>query len=372
MRICFVIGSLDRAGAERQLLLVAGALRARGHDVGLVVLHAGGELLDQAYDLGLKVFEGRRALESYFGLRSILKRRQVQVVYSFMPLACIVSTFASVRLQSVVRVWGIRSADMNLGLYGLKARVARRVASLLSGRTHTIIANSEAGKRFHVGLGYPVDRVQVVPNGVDCSKFEIDASLRRRFREAHGFVDSDLLVGMLARFDPIKGQRDFVESMAVVRKTYPDVKTLLIGGGDEQFRASVRELLERKLAGDEFVILGSTDSPEEVLNGLDVLVISSQSEGSPNVALEAMACGVTVVGYPVGDLAQMVVPPCRISDQHHPDSLAIEIIGALAANPTVESRQRLRDHVRTNYSVELMVDRTESLLLAALADSRKS
>jgi len=100
-----------------------------------------------------------------------------------------------------------------------------------------------------------------------------------------------------------------------------------------------------------------------VYNAFDILCSASATEGSPNVVLEAMACGVPCVVTDVGDSARIVADTGIVVPSQDPGALAEGLAAMLARLPTVES-DRLRRRVETYFSVEAMVDATERALLA--------
>jgi glycosyltransferase involved in cell wall biosynthesis len=108
----------------------------------------------------------------------------------------------------------------------------------------------------------------------------------------------------VAKLSPVKGHRHFLEAAASVSRAYGDVRFLVVGDGPERARLE-RTAGELGISG-KVRFLGVRDDVPAVLKLMDVLVLSSLSEGSPNVVLEGMASGVPIVGTRVGGVPELV------------------------------------------------------------------
>jgi len=107
---------------------------------------------------------------------------------------------------------------------------------------------------------------------------------------------------MLGRFDPMKGNDEFLKIFAGLAQSNPNIQALVVGS---KSTAEAREYLEKAAhlgVASRLTLLDSTEHPESMLNALDVLVSASLSEGLPNVVLEALLCGTPCVAYEVGDI----------------------------------------------------------------------
>src|SRR5205085_157391 len=104
---------------------------------------------------------------------------------------------------------------------------------------------------------------------------------------------------------PVKRFDRFLDAVALARRAAPGLKALLVGEGPD------RDALERHAAAlglfpDHLAFLGRRGDVPRLLRQADVLVLTSDYEGCPNVVLEAMAAGVPVVTTPAGDAGRVV------------------------------------------------------------------
>ena len=163
-----------------------------------------------------------------------------------------------------------------------------------------LVADGWAAANLPALVGRPV---QAVPKGVDAELFRPDGpDVRARLGLA-----SRRIVLSVGRFVPIKNMALLVDALAGMRQADPTVHLLLVGEGPE------RRVLEQQAArlgvADAVTFAGYV--PQEHIapyyRAADVFALASEFDNSPNVVLEAMACGVPVVATDVGGVAEYVV-----------------------------------------------------------------
>jgi glycosyltransferase involved in cell wall biosynthesis len=140
-------------------------------------------------------------------------------------------------------------------------------------------------------------RVRVIPNGVDTEVFR-PTDRRRELRADFSLPADGIIIGNVARLDPVKNHTVIFRSLARLRSTGVEPFLLLIGEGSERDRLE-RDIRASGLAG-QVRLLGQSDRVPELLNCMDIYVQSSLYEGFSNTVLEAMACGLPVVATRTG------------------------------------------------------------------------
>jgi glycosyltransferase involved in cell wall biosynthesis len=255
-------------------------------------------------------------------------------------------------------VWGLRASNMPLSQYDWASRFSSWAEARLAGGVDLIITNSEAGRRHALSQGFSADLLRVVENGFECHLWRRDPTAGRRFREAHGIATEAPLIGIVGRLDPVKGHAVFLRAAALFHEVRPGVRFAVVGSGP----------LERALkaqAAEGGARLSIHWIPEQsemvpVYSALDALVSASWSEGFPNVVAEAMACGLRPVVTDAGDSSRVVGPCGWVVPPGDAEALGDAMARAL--DPESATRPDPRAYVETTFSVERLVDRTESLL----------
>lgn len=192
-----------------------------------------------------------------------------------------------------------------------RSRLRRRLMVKAVNRAARVFAVADSLRRHLAHLGADENKITVVGNGVDTEKFQPLEKLAVR-RRLDIPADSPVLItvgGLVER----KGFHRVIECLPSLRKKFPDLRYLIVGGacaeGDwsERLRQQVRELgLEEAV-----YFLGALPSEElkVPLSAADLFVLASGNEGWANVILEAMACGLPVVATEVGGNSEVICAP---------------------------------------------------------------
>lgn len=369
LSVAFLIRRLDPGGAQRQLSLLARALQQRGHDVHVIVLYGGGqleqELIDAGVGLHIQAKRGRWDLPGFLA-RLVRTGRAIRpdVVYSFLDMSNILALAIYPLIGRPRLVWGIRAAFMDMRNYDWLTRMLPWVEARLSRFADAIIANSEAGARWARERGMPAQRVAVVFNGIDMVYHRRDAAARAQLRRQLDVSDDTLLVGHVGRLDPIKDHATLLRAFARVSTPQRALRFICVGDGDTRYRSALQALsADLKLDG-RLVWAGERHDMRDLYSAMDVLCLSSISEGFPNVLCEAMACGLVCVTTDVGDAAHIVGNLGEVVPPGDWARLAVAIERAIARLLTEPDLARqVRDRVETLCSQEQMVRHTERILI---------
>ena len=162
-----------------------------------------------------------------------------------------------------------------------------------------LIADGWAAVHLPSMVGRPVHNV---PKGVDAALFRPDGP---DVRAKLGLADRRVVLSV-GRFVPIKNMPLLVDALARMRKTDSDVHLLLVGEGPEQ--QALRQQAARLGVSDAVTFAGYVpqDQMAPYYRAADVFALASEFDNSPNVVLEAMACGLPVVATDVGGVAEYV------------------------------------------------------------------
>jgi glycosyltransferase involved in cell wall biosynthesis len=231
------------------------------------------------------------------------RRRRYDVLLASWAFPDGVGAVALARLLGVPAVVKVHGTDMNV--LARQPWVARNLRWALP-RARRVVAVSRALGEVVASFGVPRERIDVVPNGVDPELFRPQDRVAARAELGHA-GDARRWLLYVGRLEEGKGVLDLVEAFALLSRRRPDVRLVVVGDG------SARAALDRAsgLLGDRVVLAGRRPL-EEVprwMAACDALVLPSWAEGTPNVVLEALACGRRVVATAVGGTPDVVTGP---------------------------------------------------------------
>lgn len=212
------------------------------------------------------------------------------------------------RKLNVPAVISVRGSDLKAlpaaGAIRRKTETALREAA-------AVLAVSQDLAHCALALGARPDRIHLVRNGVDREVFHPEE--KAAARTALNFPADARLVLFVGNLLPVKGVSSLVEAIATLRRQGAGNLQLAIVG-DGNLEPLLREQAGAVGLGTSVHFLGQR-RPAEIarwMNAADLLCLPSESEGLPNVALEAFSCGCPVVGTSVGGTPELVVPGCGL------------------------------------------------------------
>ncbi|HWP47315.1 MAG TPA: glycosyltransferase [Candidatus Limnocylindrales bacterium] len=360
-RILFHIHALRTGGAERQLALLVKGLVARDVEPHVVTLYPGGSFWEKLRTWGkVHLISLNRKSKWDFSviprLAKYIKTNNIDLIQGWMPPA---NTFAVIAGLITWRpvVMGVRAS--NAGYPTLRSKLYLHTDGLL-GRwmARAIVCNSERGRLYHVGIGYPKNKLLVIPNGIDIPEdYKFPPPL------AH---EPPWHIGMLARFDPMKDHPTMFQALRILLDHGEKVILHLYGDGPVDYRTELM-ILAKNLGISECVKwYGPVEDIWSVLADMDILASSSYGEGMSNALLEGMAAGRIIVATDVGDARALLggshglcgyLVPAK-----NPEALAFAIKKALK-NPEKARQyaQRAQSIVREYYDKTIMIERYHHL-----------
>jgi len=166
-------------------------------------------------------------------------------------------------------------------------------------------------------LGLPFELMHPVPNSTDSGHFDPalyqdkTPELRLALRSRYNLPESALVIGVIARMNKWKGQRELIEAMAGLIGRYPDLHLLMVGGASDpqEFSAYEKQLSELsvKLGVNDHVIFGGRfKDVRPVLLGLDMFALPSYAEPFGLAITEAMAMEVPVIACNSGGVPDII------------------------------------------------------------------
>jgi glycosyltransferase involved in cell wall biosynthesis len=365
------IRSLSIGGAERQVALLAAGLAARAHEVTIVLFYGNGEtealLTDTKVRLVTLDKTGRWDLGALLRLRKFLIGEQPDILYAFLPTQTTLAALLLPRRSPTRLVFGSRATAMDLTRYDWLSALTYKTEKWLSGRADLIIANADQVRDDAVARGLPAERMAVVYNGIDVERMRPGRESGMRVRRSLGIEETDFVIGIVARLDPMKDHETFLRAAAGHLQDQPDARFVCVGQGAAAYQEHLRDLAKTLGIDSRVIWTGTRTDMTDIYNAFDIATSSSAfGEGFSNSIGEAMACGIPVVATDVGDSGRIVGDSGEIVPIRQPEALAAawaRLRQRMTKEPQVGAFARAR--IVENFSVNAMVENTESLLLSA-------
>jgi glycosyltransferase involved in cell wall biosynthesis len=307
MKIIQTCGSRSWGGLEMETLKIADALSKRGHAVTLVC----------SPDLAMTHYAQGGSIELFpilrggrHGLGDI--GRMIHLINSMKP--DVIHTHLSHDMWTVVPA--MRRAQSK-ARYLLTKHMSSRVIKkdplhrMLYNRLDVVIAISDIIHRNVLETcPVPPEKVHTLINGVETDKFDPCKVDRAMSRDDLGIKADEIVIGMIGRLTPGKGQREFLRAARIVldRSTLP-CRFLMVGDvsyGEENYEKEVRNLIESLNLGNRLIMQGFTRDVTRLYAAMDILAFPSYDESLGSVLLEAMAMALPVVGSNSGAVPELV------------------------------------------------------------------
>lgn len=261
----------------------------------LVAAPADGPYFGRLTGLGVEVMVlslNRLHLRTLASLVRLVRQRRIQVIHSHGKGPGLYGRLVAwwTGLPAVHTFHGIHYERYSRLGQVLYLALERRLSRL----THTVInvSSAQEAEGLALGLFAPTQSVVIV-NGIDVA--ELDAVVARApiGRSDLGLALHDLVLGCVARFDPVKGLEVLLEAVRVLVPQYPELKLVLVGDGPEA--SKLRRLAHVMGLRGHVLFTGTVEEAPRMFPAWDVYISSSRKEGLPLALLEAMACELPVV-----------------------------------------------------------------------------
>ena len=367
LRVAHVITGLNTGGAEAVLCRLLESLRPPQFTHSVIVLGRQGTLSARVAKHAEIQHLGMRATLSLprdlWRLRRLLQAGMPDVIHAWMHHANLMATLAALGTGIPV-LWGIRQSLYDLHREKRATRLVIRANRTLSRRPAWIVYNSSTGAMQHEAFGFGSARRLIIPNGFDVVQFHADVGERVRVRAELSIAPGNLVIGLIARWHPMKDHANFLHAAALLSRSYPRAVFVLVGDGLDCKNAEVTSLIHSLGLDNKVRLCGRRVDIAAVNAALDIASSSSSwGEGFPNAIGEAMACGVSCVATDVGDVREIIGDTGIVVPPRDPAALCAGW-ARLAGMGQAERHKlglRARQRIVERYSLASMADQYASL-----------
>ncbi|MBN2200416.1 glycosyltransferase [bacterium] len=363
IRVLQLVEGFNLGGAEKKLLELVRMMDPARFKTVVCSLGLGDRIRSEFDRLGsagveVTVLPRRSRVDPILILRLIrlIRKHRIDVIMTTLFYADVLGPIAG-RIAGVRGIFSWETISAPEWLISRRLWPYRFVIRLADGVVSVSRATAEW---LHAKRGVPINKIRVIPYSVDLNRFATGEgeSVRRRL----GIRPRDVVVGMVGRLHPQKGQTYLIQAAPRIIHREPRVRFVLIGDGEsrQELEAQVRNAgLEKR-----FLFLGFRQDVHKILHAIDIFTLPSLYEGLPNVILEAMAAGKPVVATSVDGTKELIehgktgllIPP------GNPDRLAEAIIKLIQKREWAARMGReARKNIGKNYSIENQIRAFEEL-----------
>ena len=401
-RVLFIIPTLDRCGAEKQLTLLATRLPKDQFDVKVVLLTRIGPYLETLLNEGIPVElvgkKGKLSLRAYRKLKSIIKSFQPDIVHTWLFAANAYGRMAAFACKVPVVICGERCVDL------WKGSIHWWIDKALEPRTDAYVVNSAGIVDFYKRRGIPAEKFVVIPNAVELPADRSALTKRELLEELglsqDGVVESvgkqaffenvsisdtaqrskePWIIGLVARLWPQKRIQDALWAADQLKFSLLNFFLIIIGDGPG--KDALLRYREDLQLNDRVIFLGERDDVSRIMPSFDLLWNCSEYEGQSNSILEALSHGVPVIASDIPGNRELI-------DAGENGLLISEFGGDDIRRKTALSRETIRllkpenqdmlkawgeagkKRVENDFSIEKMIERHASLYKRLLLEKK--
>jgi glycosyltransferase involved in cell wall biosynthesis len=313
--------------------------------------------------LGMR--RGQPAVRALLKLAGMIRKLQPDIIQGWLPHANLAIAVGKIlaRHKSAV-LWTIHQSLDDIKNEKKSTALVIRLCKLFSKQVTKIIYCSKASARHHEAMGYARSRTVVIPNGFDCDIFKPSEQARKMLRGLLGLPGDTFIIGLIARYHPMKDHENFFRAASELIKTHGEVHFVLAGSEVRLENPFFNALMQAHELHSHVHLLGERHDIHTITAGLDVASSSSAyGEAFPLVLGEAMACGVPCAVTDVGDSAWIVGDTGKVISPREPAALACawrELID-MDYDARKALGERARRRVMENFSIKAVMLRYETL-----------
>ncbi|EKE22317.1 MAG: hypothetical protein ACD_6C00865G0003 [uncultured bacterium] len=276
-------------------------------------------------------------------LRKLLKKLAPKTIQCWMYHANVLTSLSLLNIRYKPNLfWGIHHSLASPKDESLSTKIALGLSRNLSKQPHAIVYCAHSSLQQHKAFGFQNSNQYVIANGVFLDKFQPNPILHQ-----------PTIIGFAGRYHTAKGYPYLFETMSLL-KDQPIIFKIA-GSGASLENKEVKKLFDQYHLNEEKVkLLNQVSDMPAFYRSIDIFLMTSITEGFPNVLVEAMASGLPCISTDVGDAKYIVQELGTIVPPRNAHALADAILNYIAKSDSEKTtlKQFTRQRIEQNFSIE--------------------
>ena len=294
-----IINALHSGGTERTCIEIARHFLER-YEVAVVSLTFGGPAEQELRRMGVRVevlgaSNPLNAAVALIRLARILRKRRPEAILTFLYFSDLVGSLTGKVFARRSKVyWNVRNNVLAKDQTGFSYHAAKMCAWGSRFLPFEVVYCSAVSRAQHEAIGFRPYRSAVVENSAEAVPFSFSPEARDEFRR--GRFDGEFVFLFVGRFDAVKRVDLYIEACARAHRSFGQgLRFAIAGRRMDANNPQLMELITATGCSDRFELLGFVENRQHLYSAADCLILTSETEGSPNVVYEAIATQLPVI-----------------------------------------------------------------------------
>jgi glycosyltransferase involved in cell wall biosynthesis len=369
LRVLQIIPTLDRSGAEKQMVMLAIALPRERYHVEVAALTRLGPLASDLREAGIPIHALKKRFKldpvTLARLTKLMREGRFDIAQTWIFAANVYGRIAARRAKIPI----VLATEMAVDQWKSGAHLA--IDRRLSSWTDRVVGNSDAVVAYYAQAGIPREKLVRIYSGIEPTEpATVDGGA---VRVELGLAPDAPLILFAGRLYPQKRVDDLLFSLDLLQHVEPRARTLIVGDGPLRDRLIERANAFQLLDAKRVQFLGHRNDVPRLMAAADLVVLPSAYEGLPNVVLEAMRLAKPVVATAAPGTTEIVIDRrtgilVPIGDRPAMTKAIRAVIGDRDFARQLGEAGRLRIH--SDFQLDTMVDQFATLYESLASEKR--
>lgn len=369
-KIIHLIQALDNGGCENMLLRTLPLLVNFEHII--ITLNKEGELAPKFKEKNIKIINLKQKnlidLYSYQKLLKLINEVNPDIIISYLFHADVIGRLFIQKISNFKVIPFLRTT-YNHKKYWLP----RLFEKLTHKQVPHYLANSESVKDFLVGKGVKMEKITVIPNGIDTNfydKIPKDEKLKNNLN-----IDTkDIVIICVANLHINKGHKYLLEAFEEIfrnsRKIRPAPHLILVGDGQE--KEKLLKQMKNYSSKNNIIFLGKRNDVPSLLKISDIFVFPTLFEGMSNALMEAMAIGLPVSATDIPENRELLDGVNNLLFKPKDSKKIVEEISRLLSDSELRDKigKRAKKKISNKFEMETIIEKFSNFLDKLISDQK--